>query len=77
MTLPVVAGSFDDGAGTAASSSPTTPPPFDTRIANFAGGWTSSSVSKAGLTVYVTDEQLANGGATKDAINLRIITGRR
>lgn len=77
VTLPVVAGSFDDGAGTAASSAATTPAPFDTRIANFANGWTDADTSKAGLTVYVTVEQLANGGATNDAINLRIITGRR
>lgn len=77
VTLPVVAGAFDDGAGIAVASMPTAAPPFDTRIGNFAAGWTSASVSKAGLTVYVTVEQLANGGATADALGLRIITARR
>ena len=76
IDLPRTAGDFGDGADED-TSVPETPPITSTRYGTWPAGWTDASSPRAGLGIYATVEQLANGGATADEVDITITTGRR
>tara|TARA_Y100000310_G_scaffold245085_1_gene249999 strand:+ start:118 stop:567 length:450 start_codon:yes stop_codon:yes gene_type:complete len=77
VDLPAVAGTFDNADGDEATSVPDSAKEFSTRFPDYSAGWTDEDTPIAGLGIYVSADQLANGGATKDAVTLTVTINRR
>jgi len=76
VTTPTVAGTFANGSDEDVGQ-PDPPIWFSTMFSDLPDGWTDVSTPAAGLTLYATVEQLANGGATADSLDVSITVTRR
>lgn len=76
ITTPSVAGTFANGSDEDVGQ-PDPPAMFSTMFSDFADGWTDTDTPKAGLTLFATAAQLANGGATADSLTVEITVKRR
>jgi len=77
VDLPATDNDFQNADGDEATSVPDTPKGFSTRYPDYAAGWTDEDTPKAGLGIYVSAEQLNNGGATVDAVTFTATNTRR
>lgn len=76
VDLPSVAGTWYDADGDEDHQVAAPPLIVDLTYPGFPGGWTDADTPKTGLGLYCSVDQLANGGATDDALTIGTEIGR-